>query len=267
MSTKQKRLERSGDFRWCRLGNMRVSDVAQRALNRAKVDQLLAEFDLDHVGIPEVSERAGNFWILDGQHRIEALKGFLGEGWEDQQVFCHVYTGLTEREEAEKFLRHNDSRVVTSFDKFKAATTAGREVEVQVRRIVESLGLHISRTKETEGAISCVSTLCKVYRRAGGDVLARGLMILRDAFGSPGLDSAIIDGITLVCARYDVALSDSVAVDRLAAVHGGVNGLLGRADTLRLQTGNQKPQCVAAAIVDIINSKRGGAKLPSWWKG
>jgi hypothetical protein len=48
-------------------------------------------------------------------------------------------------------------------------------------------------------------------------------------------------------------------------MHGGVNGLLGRAEQIRRQTGNPKNHCVAAAAVEAINRGRGGKKLPSWW--
>jgi hypothetical protein len=56
------------------------------------------------------------------------------------------------------------------------------------------------------------------------------------------------------------------AVGKLAGVHGGVNGLLGNAEKVRRETGNQKAHCVAAAAVDIINRGKGSKRLPSWWK-
>lgn len=62
-------------------------------------------------------------------------------------------------------------------------------------------------------------------------------------------------------------LDDARLVQRLASAHGGVNGLLGKAETLRKSTGNVRAHCVAAAAVEINNSGRGGKKLPSWWKG
>lgn len=39
-----------------------------------------------------------------------------------------------------------------------------------------------------------------------------------------------------------------------------------RAMLLRKQTGVAIPECVAAATIDALNAKRGGKKLPSWWK-
>lgn len=265
MATKQKQVKRAGEQKWCRLGNARVVQDAQRPLNQKKVAMLMAEFDIDHIGIPIVSERDGFFYIIDGQHRIEALKQWLGDGWQDQQILCHVYHDLDESEEAEKFLRHNDARAVSAFDKFRTGVTAGRELEVQVKRVVESQNLCVSNGG-VPGSISCVTTLCKVYKNGGAETLARTLRIVRDAYGDAGLEQAVISGIGLLCERYNGLLDEKTAVHKLSDAHGGVAGLLGQAEVLRRQTGTDKANCVAAAAVDIINAKRGGKKLPSWWK-
>jgi hypothetical protein len=34
---------------------------------------------------------------------------------------------------------------------------------------------------------------------------------------------------------------------------------------LRKQTAQSVPECVGAAIVEVINRGRGGKKLPAWW--
>jgi hypothetical protein len=111
-----------------------------------------------------------------------------------------------------------------------------------------------------------VATLRRVYARGGAAVLSKALRIIRDAYGEAGLDGPVIDGIGLLCQRYDGQLAEQRAVDRLAAAHGGVSGLRSRAGQLRQTTGTAMAQCVAAAAVEVINRGPGGTKLPSWWK-
>jgi hypothetical protein len=256
------RVERVARLKWIPIEKMRVSPMAQRELNQARVDHLAANFDPEQIGHPVVSFRDGHFWIIDGQHRVETMKAV---GWGDQSVQCEVYEGLSETDEAELFLLRNDTLTVNAFDKFTVGVNAGRDTESDINRIVLANGLVVSRDR-IPGAIAAVGTLRRVYRRSDGAILARALRIIRDAYGDPGLEAPVIDGIGHLCQRYNGDLKDDDAIARLAKAHGGVNGLLGKAEQIRRQTGNAKAHCVAAAAVEIINGGRGGKKLPSWWK-
>lgn len=256
------RVEREARLRWVPIEKMKVSPIAQRELSQARVDRMAADPDLERLGNPTVNERDGSFYIIDGQHRIEMLRQI---GWGDQQIQCWSYQGLSEDEEAECFLKLNDVLAVHAFDKFRVGVTAGREEETDIDRIVRHAGLCVSRDS-LPGAISAVGTLRRVYHRSDAKTLARTLKIIRDSYGDPGLCAPVIDGIGLLCQRYNGELNDSEAITKLSKANGGVNGLLGKAEQLRRQTGNYKSHCVAAAAVDVINAGRGGKKLPSWWK-
>lgn len=259
------KVERVAHLRWIPLKQTRINPLAQRDLNQARVDRLVADFDPEQLGAPVVNERGGHFYIMDGHHRIEALKEWLGDGWEAQQVQCFCYSGLTEGEEAEVFLKLNDTLTVGAFPKFRVAVQAGRSEETEVDRIVRECMLRVSQDNG-DGAIAAVNTLMRVFRRGGPQNLARTLLIIRDAYGDAGLEAPVIDGIGLLCHRFNGELDDVRLVERLSKAHGGVNGLLNKADNLRRATGNPKAHCVAAAAVEINNAGRGGRKLPSWWR-
>jgi hypothetical protein len=247
------------------LSKLRVSPVAQREFNEGRAAHLCAEFDPEMLGYPTVNNRGGHFYVIDGQHRVEAVKRWLGDGWEKQNISCRVYVGLTEREEAVMFLDLNNVLTVTAFDKFKVAVAGEKSDESAVKRVVENAGLRISREKSGNG-VSCVGTLLKVYRRADGKTLGRALAITNRAFGAPGMTNAVIDGVARVCERYNGELHDDDAIERLTQLRGGVGALITKAGLLRQQTAQSMPQCVGAAVVDVINRGRGGKKLPAWWK-
>jgi len=260
------KVERTAHLKWVPLIKMRVNPLAQRDINQARVDKLVAEFDLEQFGAPTVNHRGEYFYTIDGQHRTEALKKWFGDGgWEDQQIQCWTYDGLSEGEEADVFLKLNDTLTVSAFAKFRVGVHAGRIDESDVDRIVRSNGLRVSSDKGN-GAISAVGTLMRVYRRAGGATLGRTLRVIRDAYGDPGLEAQVIDGLGMLCDRFNGDLDDAHLVKRLGGALGGVNGLLGKAENIRLATGNPRAHCIAAAAVDINNSGRGGKKLPNWWK-
>lgn len=260
-----RRAEREARLAWVPLGLMRVPQMAQRELKAARVDRIAANMDLEQIGTPTVNKRGGLYYIIDGQHRVEAYKAWVGEGWEEQQLQCQTYQDLSEQEEAERFLKLNDTLAVQAFDKFRIGFNAGRPEEVEISAVVAKAGLTIARGRG-EGAIGAVGTLQRVYRRNGHAVLGRTLGIIRDAYGSAGLEAPIIDGVALMCGRYNGELDTEVVVTRLKSAAGGVSGLMNRAYFAKNQTNAQLNHCVAAAAVDIINRGKGGKKLPSWWK-
>lgn len=260
------RLNRTARLRWVPLNLMKVSpSVTQRtALRKNHVQKIAANFDPEKFGVPTVNWRDGYFWIIDGWHRTEGYKKWLGDGWEDQSVQCWTFEGLTDDEMAEQFLGHQTILPMDAFSTFHVAITAQRKEECDIDRIVRSQDLRVS-TEKIPGAIRSVATLRKVYA-LGDSTLARTLRIARDAYGDAGLGHDVIGGLGLLCHRYNGQLDDADAVKKLGSCHGGVNGLLNAAEKLRLQTGNRKNQCVAAAAVNIVNrGNRGTKKLPDWW--
>lgn len=258
-----KKIERDAHLRWVPVTEIKYPTLAQREkINQGWVDHLVVNFDPEKFGYPYLNHRDGAYYCTDGMHRVECLRRM---GWDDQKVECWVKTGMTEEEEAEEFLSLNDRLTVNAYDKFRVGVHAGREIENDIDRIVRLQGLRVSRAKD-EGSVGAVGTLRKIYGRSGGATLGRTLRIVRDAYGTPGLEASVLDGLGLLCGRYNGLLDDGKTIKQLAGVAGGVNGLLGRAEQTRKATGNLRNHCVAAAAVEIINRGRGGTKLPSWWK-
>lgn len=261
-STTPTRVERAATLRWVPVALMRTSPLAQRELNHARVDKIAANFDPEQLGMPTVNKRGGSFFIIDGQHRIEAMRAV---GWGDQQIQCQVYEGLSESEEAERFLKLNDVLAVSAYARFKIGVHAGRHRECDIDRIVRANDCTVSND-HTDGAIGAVGTLGRIYDQGGPEVLGRTIRIVRDSYGTPGLEAVVLAGIGLLCSRYNGELEDQLAVAKLRGVRAGVNGLLGKAEVIRKQTGLTKSHAVAAAAVEIINAGRGGSKLPSWFR-
>lgn len=264
--TAPKRIKREAQIRTIKLGEIRVSPTGQRELNTVRVKRIVDNLDMERLGTITVSQRDGLYWLIDGQHRFNALKEFFGEGYEDWQTQAWCYFGLTEEQEAEKFLQHNEVLAVDAYSRFKVGVTANRPVESDIDRIVRSLGLKVSRT-QGNGSISAVSALTKTYTRFGPSGLTQTLWAIRESFGDGGFESVIIDGLALFRGRYEGRLDADRLVKKLLATRGGVKGVLNRAHLIRRDLEQPIPVCVAAAITDIYNQgSRGTNSLGSWWK-
>lgn len=254
-------------IRTVRLGDLRVSPVAQRELNQAAVVRMHdAGFDPDRLGYIVVSERDGSYWIIDGQHRFELAKLHAGDEWADFKLEAQCYFGLSEEQEAAKFLELNDKLAVTAFDKFRIGVVASLPVQSDIDRVVRSLGLKVARERGA-GAIGAVTSLEKVYKSTGPGGLAHTLAIVRDAFGGFGFESSIIAGVSAFRSRYEGRISEDEIVRKLSRTPSGFKGLMQRSTLIREATGKHLSDCTAAALTEIYNQgRRGTNSLGSWWR-
>lgn len=247
--------------------------VVQREFRKAHGDRIAADLDLNKLGFPIVNHREGIYWLLDGQHRVYALKQ---HGFDKDVLDCEVYEELTDAEMADIFLGRDQRRAISPYDKFHVSCTAGYKRETGIRRAVETQGVKISRNKD-EGTVSAISALGRVYDMAGGDkigevVVGQVVRTIKSAYGGDpdSFDSEVIKGLGLVFNRYNGHTNEKELAERLSSTQHGVRGLLRKAEAQRARTGNLKSQCVAAAVVDIYNRGvhgRSHSRLPSWWKG
>lgn len=269
---KQPNTRRPSKIRPVPINQMRVPPalVTQREFRKAHGDRIAADLDLNKLGYPIINHRDGHYWVLDGQHRIYALKQ---NGFTSDVLDCEVYENLTDEEMADIFLGRDSRKAIAPFDKFHVACTAGYNRETGIRRAVETQGVRVGRNKE-ENTVSAIGALGKVYDKAGGGkngevVVGQVVRTIRNAFGGDpaGFDRSLIEGIGLVFNRYNGLTKEKDLASRLAA--RGVRGLLQRAESQRLRTGNLKGQCIAATVVEVYNrglGPRANDRLPSWWK-
>jgi hypothetical protein len=260
------RVERTARLKWVNVKDMRVQGDAQRGLKSTRVHKMLFDdegheiFDPEQLGYPTLSYRDGVYYICDGQHRIAAYKEW-DKDWETQQMQCQVYEGLTRQEEAQIFLRLNNTLTVTPMAKFKVALTAQQEPETSINQVVTQHHLKIGLAV---GQLKCPGTLLTIWARGGAPLLGKSLRIAYDAFGEFGLDSWVLDGVSAVCMRYK-GLDEVEATRRLRQMAGGYNALMTRATQYQHQQGRKKGDAVAGSIVTTLNAGSKGMKLPPWW--
>lgn len=255
------RKQRSSHLVWVKLGDLVTAEQAQREYRPAWANKIAAELRLEGLGFPVVSHRGGVYYVIDGQHRIAALRIF---GFAPEDLFqCECYETLTEAEEAELFLERNQVKTVAAMDRFRVALNAGRKVETEIDFTVRNQNLRIGK-----GGITAVGTLLNVFREVSSVGLGKALRIIRDAYGHAGFESAVIEGIGLCVHRYGDLLIEETMVHALATTAGGLNGLLTAAEKTRCSIGQPKPQCIAATAVGIYNRSHPAPKkkLASWWK-
>jgi len=189
----------------------------QRPTNTAQVEKIAAHFDEAKLGLPIVSERDGRYHLLDGAHRVAALRkvGYT-------HAMCNVLTGLSYQDEADYFRTQNqNSRPLTKYNLFKAGLEAGEEICVRIDAITRANGFMVSMSASrfnNIAAIYALTTICSVY---GYEVLDSTLALLRATW--EGITNAtrreFLVGVAEFVHRYGtVKFADRMRFKNLAAI-------------------------------------------------
>jgi hypothetical protein len=243
--------------------DLRVERPPQRNLDPGFVDRIVKHFDHLSVGVIHVSRRApGDYVVLDGQHRVEALRR-MNEG--TGLVECKVYVGLTREAEAALFLGLNNFHAPKAIDRFRSAVAAGRPVEVEVARQIELAGFKIS-TAPSDGSLAAVTQCVALYKGKNGEqVLQQTLSTIVNAWGHTvaGVNGSVIAGLGRFIARYFDELDIESLEKRLATYPGGAAGLIGNGRGLVLLRGGRLQEAIGELLVELYNKGR-RTRLVAW---
>jgi hypothetical protein len=205
----------------------------QREMNEDRVHKIAAEFDERIANEPKVSCRNGRYYVFDGQHTIAARK--LLNGGRDLPIWCKVFYGLTESDEALLFAQQTGASAnLTAGAKFRALIYGGDEDAMAFLKATESVGLCVD-CKQTRGVkrLACIATAFGLYKKVGEGVYREAMRIIVDAWcGAPdSLRAETVQGVVEFVDLYHGEYSRKRLVTKLRQVDPVVIFREGRAMT------------------------------------
>lgn len=167
-------------YKELKVSELKLADYQRARLSMEIVRRYARNFDWDIFGVPLVSYRDGEYWVVDGQHRVEVLK-IIGV----ETVLCQVLSGLSYEEEADKFVKLNtDHRVLNASQKFHGKVESKNKDALTIRDILKENNLTYARhlCEENMNAVSAIATVERLYNEKGAKHLARVISILKEAW-------------------------------------------------------------------------------------
>ncbi len=237
-----------------------VDHSYQRELNRGRVADMAAEFDVSLLGVIEVADRGdGRFAVLEGQHRFRAALAAKGA---DHHMVCQVHTGLSVEDEARLFYEIDRRRKALSpWDKWKARRSSGDETVIDVEAVVAEAGMRVHMTA-APGSIRSTASLERLYADGGRPLLTSVLAITGQAYGDQqdAYDGHLLLALGEILRAYrpGTELDTNRLADALSAVMP--RQLKARAALQRELTPGTMPRLVATVIIGAYN-QRPGRKL------
>lgn len=101
----------------------------------------------------------GRFYVIDGQHRLEAarMRGI-------ETLVCVCFVGLTLKEEADIFTEQNEgTKKLTPYDTYKANLCRGEEIDTKIHKICEKYGVKVIKSTQprTLGSVTMARQIIK----------------------------------------------------------------------------------------------------------
>lgn len=90
------------------VNKLKSTNMAQRVFKKPHVEEIIDNFDKNQLQPIVVSFRDGIYYIVDGDHRTAAVRVKFGN---DYLMECKVVNGLTEKQEADLFVKLNENRI------------------------------------------------------------------------------------------------------------------------------------------------------------
>ena len=146
-----------GKMAFLHKSQIKVDHEYQRRLNAPKALEIASNFSWIAFGVLIVASRGGQFYCMDGQHRLE---GSLKRS-DIQEVPCIVFDVDDIIDEACGFLSSNTLRKpVSAIDKFRAMCLSGDKHALSVNDLIKESGRVISDASDGK-TVACVSALLR----------------------------------------------------------------------------------------------------------
>ena len=197
-------------------------EIYQRGVQRKRVELIAADFNEYVANEPKISFRNGKYYVVDGQHTIEAR--ILRNGGRALPILCKVYTGMTMQQEALLFAEQNGHSAPLSAGIKLRAKVAGddapsKEFLAATNRV--GLAFNYDSLQLSDYRISCVGTALKLYNEMGEKIYCESLRLIVVAWdGKPdSFRASVLRGMMHFVELYHGEFSEERLVRALGSVH------------------------------------------------
>lgn len=194
----------------------------QRPVRQRHVNKLVREWNPTYLTPIEVSLRDGKYNVVNGQHRVAAIRRIMGG--KDTLVNCLVYTGMTyEQEAAMYYLLDKTTGHLKLANAVKALLESGTDPElIDIKQRIERAGFTwaLDKPSGVTYEIKPVREIISAYQKLGGRTFSRMLGLMAGTWHGTqnSLKSGMISGMALFLKTHENELEDHEFIRRLSEI-------------------------------------------------
>lgn len=160
--------------------DLKIHPSYQRHAAGKKVVDIASSWSWIACGAIVVADRGGEFWVIDGQHRVLAAKNRA----DIDLLPCVVFATESVAQEAQGFLDLNTQRkAMSSIDRFRALLVAGNDIAIFVDSEFKRLGIVANNSGHGTRNIKSVGlcmTMAQIDKEMFSDTLSLVALICAD---------------------------------------------------------------------------------------
>lgn len=194
-------------------------DKYQRACNIERAYEYVKKFNPNLFEAIHVSYRDGQYFVVDGQHRLVMAKKM---GY--QFITCQIHQGMTYEEEAKMFDEMNGnetSKATTIHARVNAKLEYKDPTTVEIKSIVEECGFIFGMDNgKSINKLIATSTLMFIYKQVGAAGLRRVLVLIKGAWDGiyEAMDKCVLMGVYQFVKNYSDEFKDSDFISKMKKI-------------------------------------------------
>lgn len=203
-------------------GALNSGQPYQRPVREQDVKKLIKHWDPSCFTPPIVSFRSNLYNLVDGQHRVDAMRRM--NGGKEVTIPCLIFTGWTYEQEAEMYYKLDkaSSHLKAAYS-IKALLESGTDPNVlDIKQRIERAGFTWALDKPQGIAyeIKPVRAAIMAYEKLGAPGFSRMLGLLAGAWHGtqPSLSADMISGMALFLKLHEQELDDYEFIRRLSEI-------------------------------------------------
>lgn len=191
----------------------------QRLIKEKHIKDIVDKFEVHRFGEPVVNCRDGNYYLIDGQHRIAAL--IFMNGGEPVEVKCTVFYEMTYAEEANYFAKQDDGHMrQTGYGRIFANKEGGDPAAIGFITANQQLGLRVSDDDDFKGSrlIDAATTLFAMFNRYGARTYFRVMKMILDTWDDENrpIGAMLVKSVFIFDKRYYGKYQEKIFRKKLA---------------------------------------------------
>ena len=150
--------DQPGTLRVISKHDLKIDHTYQRDANDAKVKSIARDWSWVAFGALIVAERHGRFYVIDGQHRLNAalMRSDI------RTLPCVVFDATSIEDEAGGFLQSNKNRKpISSLETYRAKLVSGDETALYLQDLFERNGVEVVAHTQVFG-VKCVAIITRL---------------------------------------------------------------------------------------------------------